>query len=117
VAQRAKAATIKRLAVRAFTLDIWDTVSLYLRREYVMLNILLLAAAAQAVAPAPDKPVSAPAGAVADKPICRRIVETGSFVKGRKICMSREQWARSNQEHRAAAQQVVSDGTGRVSGQ
>ncbi len=83
-----------------------------------MSAFLILAFAVQATATsAPAKPAAASAVTSPDKPICRRIAETGSFVKVRKICMSREEWARSGEANRALARQVVSDGTGRASGE
>lgn len=54
--------------------------------------------------------------ATADKQICRRIVETGSFVKAKKLCMTREEWARQREASRDLAQRAVSDGSGRAGG-
>lgn len=42
-------------------------------------------AAASAPPPAPNP---------ADKIVCRRILETGSLVKGQRVCHTRAEWAR-----------------------
>ncbi|WP_375243551.1 hypothetical protein [Sphingomonas parapaucimobilis] len=78
------------------------------------LGLLLALAAQSSAADAPARPPVDPAAA--DKPICRRIVETGSFVKTKKLCMTREEWARQREASRDLAQRAVSDGSGRAGG-
>lgn len=79
-----------------------------------MTLILLMSLATQiATAPTPNSPPVDPA---ADKQICRRIVDTGSFIKAQKVCMTRAEWARQREEHRNLAQRAVSDGSGRAGG-
>lgn len=56
---------------------------------------LMLAMATQSAAA--TKPAEAPKPAAenqdtSDKPVCRRVVATGSIM-GKKVCKSREQWA------------------------
>ncbi|WP_294274810.1 hypothetical protein [uncultured Sphingomonas sp.] len=78
------------------------------------LGLLLALAAQSSTAATPAKPPVDPA--TADKQICRRIVETGSFVKAKKLCMTREEWARQREASRDLAQRAVSDGSGRAGG-
>ncbi|WP_428969538.1 hypothetical protein ACQR50_01525 [Sphingomonas sp. Xoc002] len=78
------------------------------------LGLLLALAAQSSTAATPAKPPADPV--TAEKPICRRIVETGSFVKAKKLCMTREEWARQREASRDLAQRAVSDGSGRAGG-
>lgn len=51
--------------------------------------LLIATAALAADKPAPRAPANLPDG---DKVICKRQLETGSLVKGRKTCFTRNQW-------------------------
>ena len=54
---------------------------------------LLLATAPEATAtPQPDQP--------AEKKICRREIETGSLIKGKKICYTAKQWQKIADDNR-----------------
>jgi hypothetical protein len=46
--------------------------------------VLALQSAPAAVAPTETPP--------AEKKVCKRVVETGSLVKGKKVCMTRKEW-------------------------
>lgn len=50
---------------------------------------ILVALSLQAAAAVP-----AAATADADKPVCKRTTTTGSYVRGKKVCMTRRQWQR-----------------------
>lgn len=54
---------------------------------------LMLAEAAASTPPA-AKPVFVPDGRPEDKITCRRILETGSLIKGQKVCHTRAEWAK-----------------------
>jgi len=79
-----------------------------------MSPFLPLVMALQAV-PAPS--ATPPAKTEAEKVICKRIVETGSFIRAHKTCATRAQWARSSEANKAVAQRMVEDNSGRPTGQ
>ena len=62
--------------------------------------MLLLLIALQ-VSPVPSAP------APKEKVICKTIHETGSFLKTRKTCLTRQQWQRSAEVNQGAARTVV----------
>lgn len=53
----------------------------------LMVTALLLLAPTTGEQPAP-----APSPAPAEKVICKKSIETGSLVKGKKICLTEKQW-------------------------
>ncbi|MEG3091375.1 hypothetical protein [Sphingomonas sp. PB1R3] len=73
-----------------------------------MMLLLIALQAATAAAPAPAPAPVAPQ----DKVICKTYHETGSFLKTRKTCLTRQQWQRSSETNQGAARNVVSAGTG-----
>ena len=52
----------------------------------------------------------------AEKKICKKTVDTGSFIKGKKVCLTRAQWNRVAEEQSEVARRVVANGTGRPEG-
>lgn len=64
---------------------------------------------------------SAPAAATAaapdpmDKVICRRLSEVGSLIQGKRVCMTRREWIKYNEQSRAAAEDMQI-ANGRLSG-
>ncbi|MFS0735714.1 hypothetical protein ABC347_01575 [Sphingomonas sp. 1P06PA] len=68
------------------------------------LILALLVASTPALAEPPTKP-AAQDGAAAEKVICRRIYETGSLVKSKKICRTSAQWKAESVAARDAASQ------------
>jgi len=72
-----------------------------------MLTSILVMALAQASAspdmidPADGKPV-----------ICKKITETGSLVKSKKVCLSASRWSKAGDSQRGLARKMVADGTG-----
>jgi hypothetical protein len=54
------------------------------------LTLAMMADAATAQAAPPANPL--------DKVICRRILETGSLVKGKRICLTRREWALASEK-------------------
>ena len=65
------------------------------------------------LAAAPD--AAANAAQPADKPeerkICRRDIETGSLIKGKKICMTAKQWQKLSEANRAELESRSSSGS------
>ncbi|HEX8382050.1 MAG TPA: hypothetical protein VF592_01610 [Sphingomonas sp.] len=55
--------------------------------------LLLIALAAQAAPPAPA-PSAQMAAADGEKVVCKRSAATGSFVRTKKVCLTRRQWQR-----------------------
>lgn len=41
-----------------------------------------------------------------DKVICRRILETGSLVKGKRVCLTRREWALASEKGRERAEEM-----------
>lgn len=41
-----------------------------------------------------------------DKVICRRILETGSLVKGKRVCLTRREWTRASEKGRERAEEM-----------
>jgi hypothetical protein len=67
---------------------------------------LLLAAAPDAAAtptPAAEKP--------AEKKICRREIETGSLIKGKKLCYTAKQWQKISDANREEIESRSSSGS------
>ena len=77
-----------------------------------------LPAAAQ-TAPAADtaSAAAAPAPATTEKLICRKQVETGSLVKGKRTCMTRSEWAKVADAARDGGQYLLEQNEGKPSGQ
>lgn len=69
---------------------------------------LLLAAAPENASAAPP---AAPAENPAEKKICRKDVETGSLIKGKKICMTAKQWQKLSDANRAEFESRSSSGS------
>ena len=57
---------------------------------------LLLASAPEAAA----TPAAAPQQPAEEKKVCRREVETGSLIKGKKICYTAKQWQKIADDNR-----------------
>ena len=66
-----------------------------------ILTLAMLANAAVAAAPAP-----APAEDPLNKIVCRRILETGSLVKGERVCLTRREWALASEKGRDRATEM-----------
>ena len=71
--------------------------------------VALLAAAGQA----PDAAKPADDG---DKVICKRFAETGSFVKKRRVCHTKDEWTKLNDLGQDAAERWVEENRSRPSG-
>ncbi len=41
-----------------------------------------------------------------DKVVCRRILETGSLVKGKRVCLTRREWALASEKGRERAEEM-----------
>lgn len=71
-----------------------------------MFKIASIAVLSLVATPALANPVAAAGPAPAkERKICKKEVETGSLVKGRKICMTAREWARATED----AQKQASD--------
>ncbi|MFD1611019.1 hypothetical protein ACFSCW_04305 [Sphingomonas tabacisoli] len=70
---------------------------------------LLLAAAPEA-APAAQAPAT-PAEKPVEKKVCRTQIETGSLVKGKKICMTVKQWQKVSDASRDEFDSRTSSGS------
>lgn len=70
----------------------------------------LLLAAAPENATAADTPAAAPAQKPVEKKICRKDIETGSLIKGKKICMTAKQWQKIADANRAELESRSSSG-------
>lgn len=46
-----------------------------------------------------------------ERKICRRDIETGSLIKGKKICMTAKQWQKISDDNRAEIESRVSSGS------
>lgn len=80
-----------------------------------LLALLPVVATAQtAAAPAQAAAAAAPVEpAQKEKLICRKTVETGSLVRGKKTCMTAAEWAKVGDAAREGAQKIIDDNTGR----
>jgi hypothetical protein len=65
---------------------------------------LLLASSPQATATPQAEPP-------AEKKICRREIETGSLIKGKKICYTAKQWQKLADANRDEIERTVSSGS------
>ena len=64
-----------------------------------ILTLAMLANAAVAAVPAPaEDPLN--------KIVCRRILETGSLVKGERVCLTRREWALASEKGRDRATEM-----------
>ena len=70
---------------------------------------LLLAAAPDAATTSETSP--APAEQPAEKKICRREIETGSLIKGKKICYTAKQWQKLSDATRDEMESRSSSGS------
>lgn len=78
-----------------------------------ILPILLTLALPQAAAPAAAPPAAPAAGKARDTIVCKRIAETGSLVRKRKICYSAHDWERIAWAARAGSQALQDGNMGR----
>jgi hypothetical protein len=65
---------------------------------FLTLAMMADAATKTAQAAAPADPL--------DKVICRRTLETGSLVKGKRVCLTRREWARASEKGRERAEEM-----------
>lgn len=65
------------------------------------------------LAAAPDSAATQTASAekAEDRQICRREVETGSLIKGKKICMTAKQWQKISDDNRQELESRSSSGS------
>jgi hypothetical protein len=68
---------------------------------------LLLASAPEAAA----TPAAAPQQPAEEKKVCRREVETGSLIKGKKICYTAKQWQKISDAARDEVERTSSMGS------
>lgn len=54
--------------------------------------------------------------AESQKVICKKVAETGSLVKRTKVCLTRDQWNRSAENHRRYGEQLQDELRGRPGG-
>ena len=75
-------------------------------RACVMILSLMVAvpvsAAPEATVPGADK----------DKLICKREVPVGSLIASRKVCLTKEQWRKRQDDGNATARGLIEDGAG-----
>jgi hypothetical protein len=71
---------------------------------------ILAQGSAQATATASAEPVDP-----LDKIVCKRTLETGSLIKGKKVCITRRQWNKVAEEGRAMGQEMQ-DANSRIVG-
>ncbi len=89
-------------------------IAVYLATAMFTLGISSAAAAAD---PAPPAPAAVtPASDSDQRMICRRDLETGSLVKIKKTCHTREQWRYIDDVNGRTARDLVEAGTGRPAG-
>jgi hypothetical protein len=69
----------------------------------IVTGILLAGAPEAAATPPADKPV--------EKKICRKEVETGSLIKGKKICYTAKQWQQISDASREDIERSASMGS------
>ena len=88
----------------------------------VVLAGLVLASAVPTLAmqqrSAPSEPAadsSQPEGQPKERLVCRRIVETGSLVRGTRVCRTRAWWDRTAEQQRANSPGMNSGGGGEPS--
>jgi hypothetical protein len=74
---------------------------------HVVTSLLLAAAPENATAETPAPPAEKPA----EKKICRRDIETGSLIKGKKICMTAKQWQKVSDASRDEIESRTSSGS------
>jgi hypothetical protein len=72
----------------------------------ISITFLTLAMMAEAATAAKPAPPSDPQ----DKLICRRLEVVGSLVAGKRICMTKREWARYTEQSRAAAEDMQTSG-------
>jgi hypothetical protein len=65
---------------------------------FLTLAMMADAATATAQAAVPADPL--------DKVVCRRILETGSLIKGKRVCLTRREWARTSEKGRERAEEM-----------
>lgn len=70
--------------------------------RHVLIGSILLLAATPAVADTPTGP-KPPKGSP-NETVCRREVDTGSLIRGRRTCMTRAQWQAQAEAAQASAQ-------------
>lgn len=86
------------------------------------MRVMLLAAAASALCAVPAVGVSAqnPAAGTPspqkERRICRTSVDTGSFARRTRTCMTSEQWRRSEEGNRNLAQEMQDNNRGTPNG-
>jgi serine protease inhibitor ecotin len=52
-----------------------------------------------------------------DKIVCKRSAETGSLIKGKKVCLTRREWNKIADNARAMGQQMQDDNSRIIGGQ
>jgi hypothetical protein len=68
------------------------------------------------VAPPTEKSAKQISADKSSELVCRRRLETGSLVKAKKTCLTREQWAYLDAEHQRMGRDFVVNNMGRPSG-
>lgn len=79
-----------------------------MRTGILVLSVVLAATPASAV---PQASAAAP-GADKDKLICKREIPIGSLIATRKMCLTKEQWRKRQDDGNATARGLVEDGAG-----
>lgn len=64
------------------------------------------------LAAAPAPPTAAPAPAPKEKTICKRQVDTGSLVRGRKTCLTAREYRRQVEEAQESTARLQFSGSG-----
>ena len=79
-----------------------------MRRTLWSLVALPLIVSVSGAAPASAAETAAKAEASGkDRFVCRKLEETGSLVKKTKVCLTREQWTRSSENHEKHARDLA----------
>lgn len=88
-----------------------------MRTTYFLVGCFMAAGAAPATASqaasAPPTAASTPAVPTGEKLICRKQIETGSLVRGKKTCMTRAEWAKVGDAARDGGQYLLEQNEGK----
>lgn len=91
-----------------------------MRAIHILPAVILVASLPAHSQPTPAASAPAPAQAAPAEPeklICRKQIETGSLVRGKKTCMTRTEWAKVGDAARDGSQYLLEQNEGRPAGQ
>jgi hypothetical protein len=82
-----------------------NLLSKYSEAKHMLISTAFLTLAMMADAATKTAQSAVPADPL-DKVICRRIIETGSLVKGKRVCLTRREWSRASERGREHAESM-----------